>query len=241
MSYFLCLPEALVSVETNPSPWRHVPAVCWLSVVMYRPWPWTLVTWPRCLLGMTYWFALRLWSQICVMCLSLRTGFGSPVLLYQSMMSRIRRMVAYVRADMEHFANPSLSMVVAKCWFLWFMGWDRTVSGCNHLDVSWTQARGGTLDLLLTVVPDLVWAAVVELLRSFITLIPPICRRSFWWLRLFQTCVSVGKFSLIKHRVNSDAVSGAIQDLFTILLRFERAFVAVVWTFCFDQGHLCAQ
>ena len=23
--------------------------------------------------------------------------------------------------DMEHFANPSLSVVVAKCWFLAFM------------------------------------------------------------------------------------------------------------------------
>ena len=22
---------------------------------------------------------------------------------------------------MEHFANPSLSVVVAKCWFLWFV------------------------------------------------------------------------------------------------------------------------
>ena len=28
--------------------------------------------------------------------------------------------------DAEHFANPNLSVVVAKCWFLRFMVWDRT-------------------------------------------------------------------------------------------------------------------
>ena len=27
---------------------------------------------------------------------------------------------------MEHFANPSLNVVVAKCWFLGFVVWDRT-------------------------------------------------------------------------------------------------------------------
>ena len=31
-----------------------------------------------------------------------------------------------------------------------------TVSGCNQLVVGPTHARGGTLDLLMTVVPDLV-------------------------------------------------------------------------------------
>ena len=36
-----------------------------------------------------------------------------------------------------------------------------TVSGCDQLIVGPTHARGGTLDLLMTDVPDLVWAAVV--------------------------------------------------------------------------------
>ena len=36
-----------------------------------------------------------------------------------------------------------------------------TVSGCDQLDVGPTHARGGTLDLLMTDVPDLVWVAVV--------------------------------------------------------------------------------
>ena len=35
-----------------------------------------------------------------------------------------------------------------------------TVSGCDHLVVGPTYARGGTLDLM-TDVPDLVWVAVV--------------------------------------------------------------------------------
>ena len=37
-----------------------------------------------------------------------------------------------------------------------------TVSGCDQLDVGPTHARGGTLDLLMTDVPDLVRVAVVE-------------------------------------------------------------------------------
>ena len=36
-----------------------------------------------------------------------------------------------------------------------------TVSDCDQLPVGPTQARVGTLDLLMTDVPDLVWVAVV--------------------------------------------------------------------------------
>ena len=36
-----------------------------------------------------------------------------------------------------------------------------TVSGCDQLVVGPTHARGGTLDLLMTDVPDLAWVAVV--------------------------------------------------------------------------------
>ena len=36
-----------------------------------------------------------------------------------------------------------------------------TESGCDHLVVGPTHARGGTLDLLITEVLDLVWASVV--------------------------------------------------------------------------------
>ena len=34
------------------------------------------------------------------------------------------------------------------------------VSGCDQLVVGPTHARGGTLDLLMTDIPDLVWVAV---------------------------------------------------------------------------------
>ena len=37
-----------------------------------------------------------------------------------------------------------------------------TVSGCDQLVVGPTHARGGTLDLLMTDVPNLVWVAVVS-------------------------------------------------------------------------------
>ena len=30
------------------------------------------------------------------------------------------------KMDLEHFADPSLSVIVAKCWFLWIVVWDRT-------------------------------------------------------------------------------------------------------------------
>ena len=52
-----------------------------------------------------------------------------------------------------------------------------TVSGCDHLVVGPTYARGGTLDLLITDVPDLTQD------------LTPLCQQSFRWLREFQTCV----------------------------------------------------
>ena len=48
-------------------------------------------------------------------------GFGRPVLLCRGKMPRTRGMASYVRDGTEHFANPNLSVVVAKCrlWGLW--------------------------------------------------------------------------------------------------------------------------
>ena len=44
-----------------------------------------------------------------------------------------------------------------------------TVSGCDQLVIGPTHARGGTLDLLMTDVPDLEWVVVVAPLgRSII-------------------------------------------------------------------------
>ena len=62
-----------------------------------------------------------------------------------------------------------------------------TVSACDQLVVGPTHALGGTLDLLMTDVPDLVWVVVV---------VAPIgnsdhssLSQSFRWLRKFKTCV----------------------------------------------------
>ena len=48
-------------------------------------------------------------------------GFGRSVLLCRGRLPRARGMACTYEMDMEHFANPSLSAVVAKCWFLWFV------------------------------------------------------------------------------------------------------------------------
>ena len=61
-----------------------------------------------------------------------------------------------------------------------------TVSGCDQLVVGPTHARGGTLDLLMTDVPDLIRVAVVA---PIVTQITALCRQSFQWLGRLQTCV----------------------------------------------------
>ena len=60
-----------------------------------------------------------------------------------------------------------------------------TVSGCDQFVVGPSHTRGGTLDLLMTDVPDLVWADVVAPIGN----LAPLCPQSFQWLRQFQTCV----------------------------------------------------
>ena len=81
------------------------------------------------------------------------------------------------------------------------------LSGC--VVVGPTDARGGTLDLLMTNVPDLVWIAVVapigisdhsslSAVISMVQAVPNLC---------------VSRKVLIKHQVNWNTVCGAIQDL----------------------------
>ena len=48
-------------------------------------------------------------------------GFGRPVLMCRGKMPRARGMAAYLRDGTEHFENPNLSVVVAKCWFWGFV------------------------------------------------------------------------------------------------------------------------
>ena len=84
-----------------------------------------------------------------------------------------------------------------------------TVSGCDQLVVSPTHARGRTLDLLMTDVPDLVRVAVVA----------PIGNSDHFSLSAVismaqavpNLCVSRKVF--LKHQVNWNTVSGAIREL----------------------------
>ena len=84
-----------------------------------------------------------------------------------------------------------------------------TVSSCDQLVVGPTHARVGTLDLLMTDVPDLVWVAVVAPIGnsdhstmleviSMAQSVPNlfVCRKAF-----------------LKHQVNWNTVCGAIQEL----------------------------
>ena len=84
-----------------------------------------------------------------------------------------------------------------------------TVCGCDQLAVGPTHARGGTLDLLMTDVSDLVWAAIVvpignsdhSSLSEVISMaqaVPNFC---------------VNRKVFLKHQVNWNTVGGALQDL----------------------------
>ena len=84
-----------------------------------------------------------------------------------------------------------------------------TVSGCDQLVVGSTRARGGTLDLLKTDVPDIVRVSVVapignsdhsslSAVISMAQAVPNLC---------------VSKKVFLKHQVNWNTVCGAMQDL----------------------------
>ena len=53
-------------------------------------------------------------------------GLGCPVLLCLGRLPRARGMAAYVRDGYGAFRQPSLSVVIAKCWLLGFVVRDRT-------------------------------------------------------------------------------------------------------------------
>ena len=84
-----------------------------------------------------------------------------------------------------------------------------TVSGCDQLVVGSIHARGGTLDLLMTDVPDLVLVAVLapignsnhsslSAVISMAQAVPNLC---------------VSRKDFLKHQVNWNTVCGTMQDL----------------------------
>ena len=84
-----------------------------------------------------------------------------------------------------------------------------TVSGWDQLVVGRTHARGGTLDLLMTDVPDLVWVAVVApISNSDHSLLSAVISMA---QAVKNMCVRRKVFP--KHQVNWNTVCGAIQDL----------------------------
>ena len=96
--------------------------LCLLSaeyfVVMCGAWPGTLVTWPWLRLSMISCCALWLWSQICVTCRScwFPVSFPLSCCVGASCLGPEGWLHTYEMAT-EHFANPNLSVVVAKCCF----------------------------------------------------------------------------------------------------------------------------
>ena len=84
-----------------------------------------------------------------------------------------------------------------------------TVSGCHQLVVGPTHARGGTLDLLMTDVLDIVLVAVVATIGNLdhSSLSAVISKAQ----AVPNLCVSRKVF--LKHQVNWNTVCGSIQDL----------------------------
>ena len=80
-----------------------------------------------------------------------------------------------------------------------------TVSGCDQLVVGPTHSRGGTLDLLMTDVPDILWVAVVAPIgnsdHSSLSAI----------ISMAQTVPNLYVF--LKHQVNRNTDCGAIQGM----------------------------
>ena len=124
-------PQRSPPVNSAPSvtptmPHRHGFPVCLMR-------PGTLVTWPWLRLSMLYWYALRLWFQICITCPS----FWFLDLIALSRCARSGCLgpegcVHTCEMDMEYYTNPNLSVVVAKCWFLRFVERDRTFKCLFH-------------------------------------------------------------------------------------------------------------
>ena len=84
-----------------------------------------------------------------------------------------------------------------------------TVSGCDQLVVGPTHARGGTLNLMMTDVPDLVRVSVVAPIgNSDHASLSAVISMAQAVRNLF-----VSRVVFLKHQVNWNTVCGAMQDL----------------------------
>ena len=108
-------------METNPGPRRPVPDVCRILCSNVRGLARNLSD----LTAASSQYDILLCSETLVSDMRhvlelLVPGFGRSVSLCQGKMPWARGMHTYKMVT-EHFTNPNLSVVVAKCWFLGFV------------------------------------------------------------------------------------------------------------------------
>ena len=117
--FVACLRLRFLDVETNPGSRVLFLLSAEYSTVVCGAWPGTFVTWSWLHLSMIYCCALRLWSQICVTCRS----YWLPDSVALSYCAEARCLgpegwLHTYEMVTEHFTDPNLSVVVAKCWIL---------------------------------------------------------------------------------------------------------------------------
>ena len=141
ISYFICFLTMFPDVETNQGPRRPV-CVCRLlcsniSGLAGNLRDLTVASsrYDRLLCFETLVSDMRHLSELLV------PGFGCPVLLCRGRMRRPQGWRHMYEMDMQHFTNPSLSVVVAKCWFLGFVVRPRTYI-CSVFSATLTQMTG---------------------------------------------------------------------------------------------------
>ena len=120
--FYGCLRLRFLDVETNPGPRRPVAAVCRIlcSNVLGLSGNLSDLTvassqYDILLCSETLVSDMRHVSEVLV------PGFCRPVLLCRARCLGPVGWLHTLEMVMEHFANPNLSVVVAKCWFLGFV------------------------------------------------------------------------------------------------------------------------
>ena len=120
--FYGCLRLRLLDVETNPGPRRPIPAICRILCSNLRGLAANLSD----LTVASSQYDILLCSETLVSDMRhvlevLVPGFGRLVLLCWGKMPGPVGWLHTFEMVTEHFANPNLSVVVAKCWFLGFV------------------------------------------------------------------------------------------------------------------------
>ena len=120
--FYGCLRVRFLDVETNPGPRRPLPTVCRILCSNVRGLAGNLSD--LTVASSQYYILLcseTLVSDMRPVSEVLVSGFCHPVLLCRGNMPRARGWLHTFEMVTEHFANPHLSVVVAKCCFLMFV------------------------------------------------------------------------------------------------------------------------